>query len=232
MQHPGRVIAHLCHIGVKNTPAHLICEKRRFKGKLEMPCYIYDATCGDHRIIRFVPEESLIPLPANIPVEVEYEAHGYKYQFETSFLGKTYDREGWALHIPVQINSKDRRKDRRLVHSHETLGDNSFNLELDGKWRPSGFRSFPLLKISNYDLETAFHPRYTPMTLGMVVKAHLILRRRASDAFIMALLEVKGIYPWPKHEKKLTRLRFVDLPLDKRKLLTLSLAVWEERQTP
>jgi hypothetical protein len=115
------------------------------------------------------------------------------------------------------------------VHRHDVLGDPAFELQLDGPWQPPGFRIFPLLDISTDGLGFLFDPFHTPATIHDVITARLLL----PTAFraMRLVLRVANLRPWrPGVSRRVAGTRYVDLPLESRKMLALSLSVWSERR--
>jgi hypothetical protein len=135
------------------------------------------------------------------------------------------DDEGrWLVQPPSAVSCSD----RRLVHRHDVLGDPAFELQLDGPWQPPGFRAFPLVDVSTDGLGFLFDPFLTPIAIHDVITARLLL----PTAFraMRVVLRVANLRPWrPGVSRRVAGTRYVDLPLESRKMLALSLSVWSER---
>ncbi len=217
---PDRVSAHLVFLGTEVTDVALTTEGRTLHGGADMPSY--------ERLVPFQPHQAYgdrLEKPLRgMPAKLEYSAHGVSYSFESTMAGVD-ERGRWLVNTPSRIQAAD----RRLIHRHSTLGDPAFELELDGPWHPIGFRTFSLLDISTDGLGVVFDPYRTPMTPGALVEARLLLP--TAFTFMQLLLRVANVRPFRKGSSlRAAGTRFVDLPLERRKALALSISVWQERR--
>ncbi len=217
---PDRVAAHLVFLATEVTEVSLSTEGRTLQGQAEMPSY--------QRLVPFCPDpaygERLEKPLAGMPCTLTYSAHDVSYRFESTMAG--VDEQGrWLIHPPARVQPSD----RRLVHRYPTLGDPAFELELDGDWQPPGFRIFSLLDISTDGLGVVFDPYRTPMNPNDVVQARLLLPN--AFTFMTMLLRVANVRAFRQGSHlRAAGTRFVDLPLERRKSLALSISVWQERR--
>jgi len=220
MTDPDRVSAHLVFIGTEVTDVALTTEGRTLHGAVEMPNY-------DHSV-PFLPNQAYggqVERPLRgMPAKLEYTAHGVSYSFESTMAGVD-DRGRWRVNTPSRIQAAD----RRLVHRHGTLGDPAFELELDGNWQPPGFRTFSLLDISTDGVGVVFDPYRTPMRPGDLVEARLLLP--TAFTFMQLVLRIANVRNFREGSSLRTAgTRFVDLPMERRRALALSISVWQERR--
>jgi hypothetical protein len=217
---PDRVSAHLVFLGTEVTDVALTTEGRTLHGGADMPSY--------ERQIPFTPHDAYggqLELPLQgMPARLEYAAHGVSYRFDATMAGVD-ERGRWLVNAPARIETTD----RRLVHRHSTLGDPAFELELDGAWQPPGFRIFSLLDISTDGLGVVFDPYRTPMKPGDLVSSRLLLP--TAFTFMQVVLRVANVRPFRSGSNlRAAGTRFVDLPIERRKTLALSISVWQERR--
>jgi hypothetical protein len=217
---PDRIAAHLVFAATDVKQVTVANEGRTVHGKLEMPTY--------ERLVPFVPDPAyggrVEPPLRGMPAKLSYGAHDASYAFDTTIAG--VDEEGrWLVQAPTRVETSD----RRLVHRFDTLGDPAFELELDGPWQPSGFRPFSLLDISTDGLGVVFNPYQTPMQPNDLIGARLLLP--TAFTFMPMLLRVANVRPFRSGSNlRAAGTRFVDLPLEKRKSLALSISVWHEHR--
>jgi hypothetical protein len=207
-------------LGTEVTDVALTTEGRTLHGSAELPSY-------EHRI-PFVPHEAYggrLELPLRgMPASLAYSAHGVSYRFDST-MGGVDEKGRWLVNPPSRIETSD----RRLVHRHSTLGDPAFELELDGSWQPPGFRVFSLLDISTDGLGVVFDPYRTPMLPGDLISARLLLP--TAFTFMQLVLRVANVRPFRAGSNlRAAGTRFVDLPMERRKTLALSISVWHERR--
>lgn len=217
---PDRVSAHLVFLATEVSDVALTTEGRTVHGATDMPSY--------ERLVPFHPNRAYdgrLERPLRgMPAKLEYSAHDVSYSFESTMAG--VDEDGrWMVETPSRIQTAD----RRLVHRHSTLGDPAFELELDGPWHPTGFRTFSLLDISTDGLGVVFDPYRTPLVPNDLVEARLLLP--TSFTFMQLLLRVANVRPFRAGSTlRACGTRFVDLPMAQRKSLALSISVWQERR--
>ncbi len=217
---PDRVAAHLVFLGSEIDEIALTTEGRTVLGTPDMPTY--------ERLVPFVPHgayEGQLEKPLRgMPATLEYNAHGVSYRFESTMAGVD-ERGRWLVNTPSRIQPAD----GGLLHRHNSVGDPAFELELDGPWQPPGFRTFSLLDISTDGLGVVFDPYRTPMRPGELVEARLLLP--TAFTFMQMLLRVTNVRSWREGSHlRSAGTRFVDLPLERRKALALSISVWHERR--
>ncbi|MFH1468484.1 MAG: hypothetical protein ABIO70_29105 [Pseudomonadota bacterium] len=220
LQDPDRIAAHIVFMAAEIQEITLETEARRIQGRMDMP--------NTDRLLPFSPHPAYgsgIEGPLRgMPARLEYAAYGVTYAFDSLMAG--VDAEGrWLVQPPHAVSCSD----RRLVHRHEVLGDPAFELQLDGPWQPPGFRTFPLLDVSTDGLGFLFDPFRTPIAINEVVEARLLL----PTAFraMRLILRVANLRPWrPGIGRRAAGTRYMDLPLESRKTLALSLSVWSERR--
>ncbi len=217
---PDRVAAHLVFLATEIDEVSLTTEGRTLQGHTEMPSY--------ERQVPFIPNpaygEKIEKPLRGMPCTLSYGAHDVSYRFESTMAGVD-DKGRWLVNPPAIITPSD----RRLVHRYPTLGDPAFELELDGAWQPPGFRVFSLLDISTDGLGVVFDPYRTPLQPNEVVQARLLLPN--AFTFMSLLLRVANVRPFRKGSNlRAAGTRFVDLPLERRKSLALSISVWRERR--
>jgi len=217
---PDRVSAHLVFIGTEVIDVALTTEGRTLRGDVAMPNY--------DRSVPFLPHQAYggqLERPLRgMPAKLEYTAHDVSYSFESTIAG--VDKRGrWLVNTPSRIQAAD----RRLVHRHSTLGDPAFEIELDGDWQPPGFRTFSLLDISTDGVGVVFDPYRTPMRPSDLVEARLLLP--TAFTFMQLVLRIANVRTFREGSSLRTAgTRFVDMPIERRKALALSISVWQERR--
>jgi hypothetical protein len=220
LQDPDRIAAHLVFLAAEVPEVTLETEARRIQGRMDMP--------NTARLLPFSPHPAYgagIEGPLRgMPARLEYAAYGVTYAFDSVMAG--VDAEGrWLIQPPSAVSCSD----RRLVHRHEVLGDPAFELQLDGPWQPPGFRGFPLLDVSTDGLSFLFDPFRTPISIHDIIEARLLLPTMFRA--MRLVVRVANLRPWrPGVSRRVAGTRYVDLPLENRKMLALSLSVWSERR--
>ena len=217
---PDRVAAHLAFLGTEVGEVALTTEGRTVHGAADLPTYCREVPFLPNDAYKGQLEQPLRGMPASLA----YSVHGVSYQFDSTMAGVD-DRGNWLVNAPVLI----RTSDRRLVHRHNTLGDPAFELEVDGPWQPPGFRTFSLIDISTDGLGVVFDPYRTPMRPNELVEARLLLP--TAFTFMRLLLRVANVRPFRQGSTlRAAGTRFVDLPMERRRTLALSISVWHERR--
>ncbi len=218
VQGRDRIAAHLVFVAAEVASVALTTEGRTLRGTLAMP--------NHGRLVPFVPHRDYgdgLELPLRgMPASLAYTAHEVSYGFGTTMAG--VDETGrWLMQPPETIDATD----RRLLHRHPVLGDPAFSLELNGSWQPPGFRPFSALDISADGLGVLFDPHRTPMAPHDLVSARLLLP--TAFTFMHLLLRVANVRPVSRHAwLRAAGTRFVDLRMEHRRALALSISAWEQ----
>ncbi len=220
LQDPDRIAAHTVYLAADIRKVALTTEARTLHGRVDMPT--------DHELLPFLPDPAYgghVELPLRgMPARLEYGHNEVSYAFDATMAGVD-ERGRWLITPPRLVECSD----RRLVHRHSALGDPAFELELDGPWQPPGFRTFSLLDISTDGLGFIFHPYRTPLNIGEVLEASLLLPTTFMPMDLV--LRVANIRSFRTGSiRRVAGARYVDLLLEDRRTLALSLSVWDERR--
>jgi len=161
-------------------------------------------------------------------IRVDYESSGIPYTFR-SRIARLVDSGAWALRRPHFIE----RLDRRAHHRHTVQGSAAFELTLRGCWEGAEARAYAPVDISAEGIAFRFSPREIPIDEGTLLGGELLLPEVGRHPVLLRVANIRtprrvGGLPNGEPGERIAGGLLVDCSLSDRRLVTLSLSLWQQ----
>ncbi len=216
---PDAVEAHLAYVAEEVLQTRLSAAGEQLKGRIRI--------CARSGELRFHPElylfhPDLFPEPG-AAVTLDYVGHGVPFRFQ-SVVTRITDEGGIVLERPDFIaHAKG-----DLVHRHRPMGDRMFHLRLRRAGRAAASQPFPMLDISTDGLCFLFWPHLAKVKPGSLIWGQLQLPGAEAFAVRLRIERVEPIFEGAS--RCMAETRFVNLSLEERLELAMSIHIWERLQ--